>query len=49
MKPFLMLTVILMIFGLSGCETMEGFGKDVQSLGDSIEKAASDSDDDSDD
>ena len=46
MKPFLMLTVVLMIFGLSGCETMEGFGKDVKSLGESIEKAA---DDDSDD
>jgi predicted small secreted protein len=49
MKPFLMLTVILMIFGLSGCETMEGFGKDVKKLGDSIENAASDSDDDPDD
>jgi predicted small secreted protein len=42
-----MLSVILMTFGLSGCETMEGFGRDVKSLGDSIEKAASDSDDDS--
>jgi len=49
MKPFLTLTVVLMILGLSGCETMEGFGKDVKSLGDSIEKAAGDSDDDSDD
>ncbi len=42
MKPFLMLTVVLMILGLSGCETMEGFGKDVKTLGESIEKKASD-------
>ena len=46
MKPFLTLIVALMILGLSGCETMEGFGKDVKTLGESIENAA---DDDSDD
>jgi entericidin A len=44
MKPFLLLTVILAVFGVSGCETMEGFGKDMQKLGDSIEKSASDDD-----
>ena len=46
MKSLLTLIVALMILGLSGCETMEGFGKDVQSLGDSIEKAANDDSDD---
>jgi predicted small secreted protein len=45
MKPFLLLTVVLAVFGVNGCETMEGFGKDVQKLGDSIEKSASDDDD----
>ncbi len=48
MKPFLILTVVLMIFGSSGCETIEGLGKDVRKLGDSIEKAATGSDEDSD-
>ena len=32
--------------GVSGCETMEGFGKDMQKLGDSIERSASGDDDD---
>ena len=45
MKPLLLLIVVLAVFGVSGCETMEGFGKDVQKLGDSIEKSASDDDD----
>ncbi len=40
MKTIALLT-ILMAFGISGCETMEGFGKDVKNLGDSIEKKAS--------
>jgi predicted small secreted protein len=45
MKQFLLLTVVLAVFGVSGCETMEGFGKDVQKLGGSIEDSASDDDD----
>ncbi|HUV20344.1 MAG TPA: entericidin A/B family lipoprotein [Gammaproteobacteria bacterium] len=45
MRAFLLLTMVLMILGLSGCETMEGLGKDVKSLGESIEKKASDSSD----
>ncbi len=45
MKPLLLLIVVLAVFGVSGCETMEGFGKDVQKLGDSIEKSAGDDDD----
>ncbi len=44
MKTFLLLPVVFTAIGVSGCETMEGFGKDVQRLGDSIEKSASDDD-----
>ncbi len=36
------LLAILMTLSISGCETMEGFGKDIKNLGDSIEKKASD-------
>ncbi len=36
------LLAILITFSISGCETMEGLGKDIQNLGDSIEKKASD-------
>jgi len=46
MKLLLMLTVVLMAFGSSGCQTMEGFGKDMQQLGDSIEDKANGDDDD---
>ena len=44
MKPFLLLTVLLMLLGLTGCETMEGLGKDIQSLGEAIEDSATDED-----
>jgi predicted small secreted protein len=37
--------MLLMFLNLGGCETMEGLGKDIQSLGDSIEDSVSDSDD----
>jgi entericidin A len=40
MKPFLMLTLVLMILGVTGCETMQGFGKDLQKVGSEIEKKA---------
>jgi predicted small secreted protein len=36
-----LLTVIAALFVLTGCNTMQGFGKDVQKVGDSIEGAAS--------
>jgi len=32
--------VLMSVVGLSGCETMEGLGKDIGKLGDKIEKAA---------
>lgn len=35
-----LLMTVLMMVGLSGCETMEGFGKDLGKLGDAIEDAA---------
>jgi predicted small secreted protein len=41
MKIFVLLALFSVI-GLSGCETMEGFGRDLQTLGDSIEEEASD-------
>ena len=37
------LVIIATLFGLavlSGCNTVEGFGKDVQKVGDGIEKSA---------
>ena len=38
MKKFL--TLVAALFVLAGCNTMEGFGKDVRKAGDSIEDAA---------
>ena len=35
-----LLTLIVSLFVLAGCSTMEGFGKDVQKVGDKIEDAA---------
>ncbi len=46
MKLLLLFGMLLMFLSLGGCETMEGLGKDIQSLGESIEESASDSDDD---
>ena len=42
MKKMLIPIVMLMVISLSGCETMEGLGRDLQNLGDSIEGKASD-------
>jgi entericidin A len=36
-----LLTLVASLFVLAGCNTMEGFGKDVQKVGDKIEDAAS--------
>ena len=36
------LIALLAAFSLSGCETMEGLGRDLQNLGDAIEEEASD-------
>ncbi|WP_321348249.1 entericidin A/B family lipoprotein [Halopseudomonas oceani] len=37
----LLLCVLLGTTSLAGCNTMEGLGKDIQKVGDSIEDAAS--------
>ena len=34
------LALLLLAFGLSGCSTVEGIGKDVEKTGDAIEAAA---------
>ncbi|MEL0167716.1 entericidin A/B family lipoprotein [Halopseudomonas sp.] len=36
----LLLSVLLGAASLAGCNTMEGLGKDIQKMGDSIEDAA---------
>ena len=36
----LMLAAMLVAFALSGCNTVEGFGKDVSKAGDELEEAA---------
>ena len=36
----LMLLAMLAAFALSGCNTVEGFGKDVSKAGDELEEAA---------
>ncbi|HEY9144085.1 MAG TPA: entericidin A/B family lipoprotein [Arenimonas sp.] len=38
----LMLLAMLAAFALSGCNTVEGFGKDVSKAGDELEEAAKD-------
>jgi len=40
MKKLIMLSVIACLVALAGCNTMQGLGKDVQQLGNKIEKKA---------
>jgi entericidin B len=42
MKPFAVLVSVCFVLLLSGCNTMEGIGKDVGAAGDALEKSASD-------
>lgn len=42
MKELAIITVLGMIFMLTGCETMKGLGSDIQKAGKAIEKKASD-------
>jgi predicted small secreted protein len=42
MKPFAVLVSVCFVLLLSGCNTMEGIGKDVGVAGDALEKSASD-------
>lgn len=41
MKPLMSLTFAALIFVLSGCNTVQGFGKDMEKAGAAIEKKAS--------
>lgn len=36
------LSTLLAVFGLSACETMEGFGRDVETAGEAITDTAQD-------
>jgi len=40
MRAFIALVAALSTIGLAGCNTVEGFGKDVKTAGGKIEKAA---------
>lgn len=40
MKPFIFLSVFLMTLYLTGCNTLQGFGKDIQRGGEAIERTA---------
>ena len=43
-RAMLLLAIMVMLPGLSACNTAEGFGKDLQELGDSIEQSVQDDD-----
>lgn len=38
----ILLASVLAVFAATGCNTMEGFGKDVQDAGEAIERKAAD-------
>ncbi len=38
MRLFLIVFSLMMFIGLSGCETIQGMGKDLQNIGKSLEK-----------
>ena len=40
LKKVFLFMLTLSLLGLAGCNTVEGFGKDVSKLGDKIEKKA---------
>ena len=39
-RVMVIFSMLLGVMGLAGCNTMEGFGKDVSKLGDKIEQSA---------
>lgn len=41
MKRALLLTAMALLVSLAGCNTMEGFGQDIEKVGSEIEEAAS--------
>lgn len=40
MKPTLLLAALVLMVSLAGCNTMEGFGQDIEKVGSEIEEAA---------
>lgn len=40
MKKITLLTILSLTFALAGCNTMKGFGEDLQKAGEKIEDAA---------
>lgn len=40
MKRILLMSVLLLLVTLAGCNTMQGFGKDIEKVGSEIEEAA---------
>lgn len=40
MKRFLWLVLLTGLFGLSACNTVEGFGEDIQAVGDEMSDTA---------
>lgn len=42
MAKFLLLSTLLSLVALSGCNTMEGMGEDIETAGEEIEEAAED-------
>ena len=45
-KPLALLSALMMTIGLAGCNTIEGFGKDLKKVGEKIEKKADEITDD---
>jgi entericidin A len=43
MRNLLLVLILMSAVSLGGCETMEGLGKDIKTLGEKIEKKASSS------
>ncbi len=39
-RVFSLLLVMMALVGMSGCETANGFGKDLEKLGDKLEETA---------
>lgn len=48
MKTYWPLALLLLALSQVGCNTVEGFGEDVEDAGDAIEDTAEDADDDAD-
>jgi len=40
MKPIAIVLIVMCLAAMSGCNTVEGMGKDIKKAGESIEKSA---------